>query len=59
MRCTVLVIGITIILLSNTIAGCLEAPDVDSDGIDDSTDNCVETYNKHQADYDDDGIGNM
>ena len=59
MRYTVLVFSITIILLSNTIAGCLEAPDIDSDGIDDSTDNCVDIYNKHQSDYDDDGIGNM
>jgi len=59
MRYTGLVIGITIVLLSNTIAGCLNAPDIDSDSIDDSIDNCIDIYNKQQADHDDDGVGNM
>ena len=53
-----LVLGLTIILLSNAIAGCLNSPDIDSDGIEDSNDNCIDIFNENQADYDDDGIGN-
>ena len=58
MRHGFLVLGLTIILLSNAIAGCLNSPDIDSDGIEDSNDNCIDIFNENQADYDDDGIGN-
>jgi len=33
------------------------SPDTDGDGTDDINDNCPETYNPAQEDYDDDGIG--
>ena len=35
------------------------ATDADDDGIDDNIDNCVNTYNPSQADYDKDGIGDV
>ena len=35
----------------------LSPPDADSDGVDDNTDNCVNTPNSSQADADGDGIG--
>ena len=36
---------------------CNQQPDTDGDGIPDSEDNCVMTYNSDQADSDGDGIG--
>ncbi len=38
---------------------CVAVPDQDFDGIVDSEDNCVSTYNPNQIDLDEDGIGDV
>jgi predicted dienelactone hydrolase len=49
---------VLLILISAPLSGCFESPDVDSDGISDNTDNCINIANPSQNDTDFDGVGN-
>ena len=57
-----LLVGATAFALPSASAGVSSShralADADHDGVDDSTDNCVGSYNPDQRDYDQNGRGN-
>ena len=44
---------------NDCLASCVEGPDLDSDGVTDTKDNCPNIANADQADFDHDGLGDL
>jgi predicted dienelactone hydrolase len=49
----------SLIIITSFLTGCIGGTDSDNDGFNDGSDNCIDTYNPLQEDYDYDGKGDL